>query len=59
FAALSKQCLDRRIGRIERLREEVEAWCERRNARGVKVEWRFTTEVARTKLDHLYPSNQN
>ena len=56
FAALSKQCLDRRIASIERLREEVEAWSERRNARGVGVEWRFTTEVARTKLSRLYPS---
>ncbi|MDP9379979.1 MAG: IS630 family transposase, partial [Chloroflexota bacterium] len=33
----------------------VEAWQERRNAKGGSVDWRFTTEDARIKLKRLYP----
>lgn len=54
FAALSKGCRDRRIGSIEALTSEVNAWVQRRNAQGVGVTWRFTTEAARTKLGRLY-----
>ena len=56
FAALSKQCLDRRIGSMARLRREVAAWEEDRNERMVGVNWRFTTADARVKLHSLYPS---
>lgn len=56
FAALGKQCLDRRIGSIEVLSREVEAWCERRRAQGATVRWTFDTPTARQKLSHLYPS---
>ncbi|MFN7824058.1 MAG: hypothetical protein ACK5P6_01715 [Pseudobdellovibrionaceae bacterium] len=31
FAALSKQCLDRRIGSIKELEEEVKIWTAERN----------------------------
>jgi hypothetical protein len=37
FAALSKQCLDRRIGSMARLRREVAAWEEDRNERMIGV----------------------
>ena len=51
------QCLGRRrIGSVERLRSEGEAWAERRNAEGGTVEWQMTTENARVKLRRLYPS---
>jgi hypothetical protein len=56
FAALSKQCLDRRIGSMTRLRREIAAWEEDRNERMVGVNWRFTTTDARVKLRSLYPS---
>jgi len=56
FAALSRQCLNHRIGSIEELREEVEAWVERRNRTGQGVDWRFTKEAAREKLFRVYPS---
>ena len=56
FAALSKQCLDRRIGSMARLRQEVAAWEEGRNERMVEVRWQFTTADARIKLRSLYPS---
>lgn len=55
FAVLSRQCLNRRIGTVEELRREVEAWAVGRTARGAKVDWRFTTEDARRKLPRLYP----
>jgi transposase len=58
FAALSKQCLDRRIGSMARLRKEVAAWEDERNEREVGVKWRFTTADARVKLRSLYPSIQ-
>jgi transposase len=58
FAALRNQCLRRRIGSIEELRTEVEAWQDERNEREVVIDWQFTTEDARIKLRHLYPQNQ-
>lgn len=57
-AALSGQCLDRRIGSTARLRTLVDAWVEERNERQVGVNWRFTTTDARIKLRSLYPSIQ-
>ena len=56
WSVLSRQCLDRRIGHEEELQREVAAWQERRNTGQAKVNWRFTTQDARIKLKHLYPS---
>jgi hypothetical protein len=56
LSILSRQCLDRRIGDRETLREEVAVWQDRRNRCGGTVDWRFTTPDARIKLKHLYPS---
>jgi len=56
FSVLSRQCLDHRIGKQEELQREVAAWQATRNARGVGINWRFTTADARIKLKHLYPS---
>jgi hypothetical protein len=58
LAALSKQCLDRRIGSLEELRREVAAWEGERNERMVEAKWQFTTDKARVKLHRLYPSYQ-
>lgn len=58
LAALSKQCLDRRIGTMEELRRQVAAWESERNERMVEVKWQFTTAKARIKLHRLYPSTQ-
>ena len=58
LAALSAQCLDRRIGSVGRLRELVEAWEGERNEREVGVNWRFSAADARIKLRSLYPSIQ-
>ena len=56
FSVLSRQCLDRRIGKQAELEREVTAWQATRNASGVGINWRFTTADARIKLRHLYPS---
>lgn len=58
LAALSRQCLGRRIGAAAELRRQVEAWVDDRNHREVGVKWRFTTADARVKLRRLYPSLQ-
>jgi hypothetical protein len=57
LAALSKQCLDRRIGSAAELARQVGAWEQERNADGSKVQWRFTTNDARIRLRHLYPQH--
>jgi hypothetical protein len=56
LAALSVQCLDRRIGSAGQLRELAGGWEDERNERQVGVNWRFTTADARIKLRSLYPS---
>lgn len=56
FSVLSQQCLDRRIPNIETLANEVAQWEKQRNDQKVTVNWRFTTEVARERLQRLYPS---
>lgn len=59
LSVLSRQCLDRRIPDSESLKAETTAWETRRNASANKVDWRFTTQDARIKLKHLYPSFQD
>ena len=56
LSILARQCLDRRIAEFETLQTEVAAWVETRNQPQTWIDWRFTTEDARTKLKRLYPS---
>lgn len=56
LAVLTGQCLDRRIPDKQTLAEEVAAWEANRNANHATADWRFTTDDARVKLKHLYPS---
>ena len=56
LSVLTKQCLDRRIPDQETLVHETAAWQQARNQQAATVNWRFTTEDARTKLKRLYPS---
>jgi transposase len=58
LAALSSQCLDRRIGSAARLKQVVKAWVDDRNEREIGVDWQFTTADARVKLRRLYPTPQ-
>jgi hypothetical protein len=54
FAALSKQCLDRRIPEVETLRRGVLAWADRRNHEGKTVHWKCSQDKAREKLHRHY-----
>jgi hypothetical protein len=56
LAALSSQCLDRRIPDKQMLTDEVAAWQDHRNAHHTKADWQFSTADARVKLKRLYPS---
>jgi hypothetical protein len=53
---LNRQCLDRNIASMEELQAEVDAWQWDRNNRNAVVNWQYTTQDARVKLKHLYPS---
>jgi transposase len=57
FAALTKQCLARRIPDDTTLRQEVVAWQTRRNRAKTRINWRFATTDARVKLQRLYPTS--
>ena len=53
---LTKQCLNRRIDKINMVKSEVRAWQNHRNNKNAKIKWQFTTDDARVKLHSLYPS---
>jgi hypothetical protein len=59
LAVLAEQCLDSRLADQATLQREVAAWQATRNTDGRGVNWRFTTEDARIKLNHLYPAIQD
>ena len=50
FAALTKQCLARRVPDVTTLRREIAAWQARRNRAKPLITWRFGTSDARVKL---------
>ncbi len=54
FSALSKQCLERRIPCQKQLEREVLAWVHERNAKRVTVNWQFSIQGARHKLQRHY-----
>jgi hypothetical protein len=56
LAVLSRQCLDRRIPDMETVEYVVGRWEERRNEARATVEWQFTTDQARAKLERVYSS---
>lgn len=58
LSVLSRQCLDRRVPDFQTLQAEAHAWQQRRDEKGVRIDWRFTTDDARIKLKRLYPSLQ-
>ena len=54
FSALAKQCLDRRIPDFETLRKEVLVWASKRNLEQKTVDWKFSKNAARKKLNRHY-----
>lgn len=58
LSALGRQCLSRRIAKLQTLIQQIQAWETKRNTSGTKADWQFTTADARVKLKRLYPSHQ-
>jgi len=58
LSVLNRQCLDRRIPDIERLRQEARAGYPQRNDAQKGVDGQFTTADARIRLKRLYPQIQ-
>ena len=54
LSALSKQCLDRRIGDLSLLANEVYAWSKQRNRKRITISWQFTKNNARNKFSRFY-----
>jgi len=54
FSALSRQCLDRRIPTIEELASEVLALVAERDSKRIKIDWQFSIQSARSKLNRHY-----
>jgi hypothetical protein len=57
ISVLDRQCLDRRLAEIPKVRSEVLSWETLRNDQHATVDWRFTTTKARSKMQYLYPSH--
>jgi len=54
FSALSKQCLSRRIATKEQLTKEVLLIVKEREEKEIKIDWQFSIESARGKLNRHY-----
>lgn len=59
LSALSKQCLDRRLGTRQIFSNEVSAWVKYRNRQKAKVVGQFTKNDARKKLARHYDIIRN
>jgi len=51
---MDKECLDRRIGQKEILKNEIAAWAKQRNKEKIKINWTFTKKKADEKLSNYY-----
>lgn len=56
FSAISRLCLDRRIPSKEQLEKEVLALIKERSEKAIKINWQFSVETAREKLNRHYQS---
>lgn len=55
ISVLKRVGIKKRVGSREELEKQIAEYQTRRNHKGVKVEWQFTTKDARVKLKRLYP----
>jgi transposase len=55
FSALSRQCLGKRIGSIEKMERIVDTWQQHRNRRKVKICWSFSSDDAHETFKKFYP----
>lgn len=54
FSALARQCLNRRIPSQKELTQQVLAFFTERTTKGIKIDWQFSIQTARTKLNSHY-----
>lgn len=54
FSAIAKQCLNRRIATKEELEREVLSIIKEREEKCIKIDWQFSIESAREKLNRHY-----
>jgi len=54
FSALARLCFNRRIPTIEQLEREVMAIIHDRNRKQIKINWQFSIQTARSKLNSHY-----
>ena len=54
FSALTRQCLNRRIPSITQLSNEVIAYFKERSQKGIKINWQFSLDKARIKMERHY-----
>ncbi len=54
FSALSRQCLNRRISSLNQLTKEVMHYFKERMESNIKIDWQFSAENARIKLNKHY-----
>lgn len=59
LSVLARQALGERMASVEQVQTSVTAWQQKRNAAKRGIEWHFTTQQARVKLKHLYPTVTN
>jgi hypothetical protein len=58
FSALSRLCLNRRIPTLAQLEREILALVADRNSANIKINWQFSIQSARTKLNSHYSTVQ-
>lgn len=58
FSALARQCLHRRIPTIAQLEREILTLVNERQAKHIKIDWQFSIQSARAKLNSHYRAVQ-
>jgi hypothetical protein len=54
FSALARLCLNRRIPNMEQLESEIMAFIAERTEKRIKINWQFSLETSRKKLNSRY-----
>jgi hypothetical protein len=59
FSALARQCLHRRIPTVAVLQQEILALVRERDDKQIKINWQFSIQSARSKLNSHYTTVQS
>lgn len=51
---MNQECLDKRIGSMAKLKQEISAWLTRKNEAQKTINWMFNVHDARKKLERAY-----